>query len=72
MFEFDDTLQRFFMTMFFTTIGFNASFKVLKKGGAKVLLFLGVATLLAVLQNILSVGLSGVVGLEPLRALECS
>lgn len=69
MFEFDDTLQRFFMTMFFTTIGFNASFKVLKKGGAKVLLFLGVATLLAVLQNILSVGLSGVVGLEPLLAL---
>lgn len=69
MFEFDDTLQRFFMTMFFTTIGFNASFKVLKKGGPKVLIFLGVATLLAALQNFLAVGLSGLVGLEPLLGL---
>ena len=69
MFEFDDTLQTFFMTMFFTTIGFNASLKTLKKGGPKVLLFLGIATLLAVLQNVLAVGLSGVVGLEPLLAL---
>ena len=69
MFEFDDTLQKFFMTMFFTTIGFNASLRVLKKGGPKVLLFLGIATLLAVLQNAVSVGLSGLVGLEPLLAL---
>lgn len=69
MFEFDTTLQTFFMTMFFTTIGFNASLKVLKKGGPKVLLFLGVATLLAILQNALAVGLSGVVGMEPLLAL---
>ncbi|MFY9285145.1 MAG: sodium/glutamate symporter [Tissierellaceae bacterium] len=69
MFEFDDTLQKFFMTMFFTTIGFNASLRVLKKGGPKVLLFLGVATGLAILQNVVAAGLSGVVGLEPLLAL---
>lgn len=69
MFEFDDTLQTFFMTMFFTTIGFNASLKVLKRGGPKVLLFLGIATLLCVLQNALAVGLSGVVDLDPLLAL---
>lgn len=69
MFEFEDTLQKFFMTMFFTTIGFNASLRVLKKGGPKVLLFLGVATGLAILQNVVAAGLSGVVGLEPLLAL---
>lgn len=69
MFEFDATLQTFFMTMFFTTIGFNANFKILKKGGPKILLFLVVATVLAILQNALAVGLSGVVGLEPLLAL---
>lgn len=30
-FKFDDILQNFFMTMFFTSVGFNASLKVLKK-----------------------------------------
>ena len=68
-FEFDDTLQKFFMTMFFTSVGFNASFKVLKKGGPKVLFFLGAATLLVVLQNVVAVGLSGLVGVNPLLAL---
>ena len=69
MFEFDTTLQSFFMTMFFTSVGFNASLKVLKKGGPKVLIFLGVATLLVVLQNAVAVGLAGVVGVHPLLAL---
>lgn len=69
MFEFDGTLQTFFMTMFFTTIGFNASLRTLKKGGPKVLLFLVLATVLAILQNLVAVGLSGIVGLEPLLAL---
>lgn len=69
MFEFDGTLQTFFMTMFFTTIGFNASLRTLKKGGPKVLLFLVLATVLTILQNLVAVGLSGIVGLEPLLAL---
>lgn len=69
MFEFDTTLQTFFMTMFFTSVGFNASFKVLKKGGPKVIIFLGVATLLVVLQNAIAVGLAGAVGVHPLLAL---
>ena len=38
--KFTDTLQKFFMVMFFTSVGFNASLKVLKKGGKKVLIFL--------------------------------
>ena len=41
--KFDDTLQKFFMVMFFTSVGFNASLKVLKKGGKKVVMFLFVA-----------------------------
>ncbi len=32
-FEFDTTLQTFFQTMFFCTVGFNASLKMLKVGG---------------------------------------
>ena len=33
-FQFDNTLQSFFMTIFFTSIGFNVSLKLLYKGGA--------------------------------------
>ena len=40
IFEFDNTLQSFFMTLFFTSIGFNASWKLLKVGGRKVIMFL--------------------------------
>lgn len=68
-FEFDSTLQTFFQTMFFCTVGFNASFKMLKIGGKKILTFLLISTVLAVLQNVLAVGLSGVLGISPLVAL---
>ena len=64
-FEFDTTLQSVFMTMFFTTVGFTASLRVLKKGGVAVVLFLGVSSLLVVLQNVLGCGLAGVFGLDP-------
>ncbi len=67
--KFNDTLQKFFMVMFFTSVGFNASLKVLKKGGKKVIIFLFVAAGLCILQNLVAVGLSGFVGLSPLLAL---
>ena len=67
--KFDDTLQKFFMVMFFTSVGFNASLKVLKKGGKKVVIFLFVAAGLCILQNAVAVGLSKFVGLPPLLAL---
>ena len=68
-FEFDTTLQTFFQIMFFCTVGFNASFKMLKIGGKQVLLFLLISTVFAVLQNALAVGLAGIVGIDPLLAL---
>ena len=67
--KFTDTLQKFFMVMFFTIVGFNASLKVLKKGVKKVIIFLFVATVLCILQNTVAVGLSKFVGLPPLLAL---
>lgn len=69
LFEFDTTLQTFFQTIFFCTIGFNASLKMLKSGGKKVLIFLLVATIFAFLQNALAVVLSRIVGINPLLAL---
>lgn len=67
--EFDTTLQRFFMIMFFTSVGFNASIQVLKKGGKKVIIFLIVAVILLILQNVLAILLANVVGIHPLLAL---
>lgn len=68
-FEFDTTLQNFFQIMFFCTVGFNASFKMLKIGGKQVLIFLLISTVFAFLQNALAVGLAGIVGIDPLLAL---
>lgn len=65
-FEMDTTLQTLTMTMFFTSVGFSASFGLLRKGGLKVFLFLGVAVVLVVLQNVLGVGLAKAFDLNPL------
>ena len=67
--KFDTTLQTFFMVMFFTSVGFNASLKVLKKGGKKVFIFLLLAIGLCFAQNLVAILLSGFVGINPLLAL---
>ena len=69
IFEFDNTLQSFFMTLFFTSIGFNASWRLLKVGGRKVVMFLIMAVTLVVLQNIVAVGVGYLTGVDPLIAL---
>lgn len=63
--EFDTTLQDVAMNAFFTSVGFGASIKVLKKGGKKVIVFLGAAVGLVVLQDVLGVGLASTLGLHP-------
>lgn len=65
----DMSLQTIFMTAFFTSIGFTASFKVLKKGGIKVVTFLGLATLLVILQNTVGISLATVFKKSPLLGL---
>ena len=69
IFEFDNTLQSFFMTLFFTSIGFNASWRLLKVGGKKVVMFLIMAVTLVILQNIVAVGVGYLTGVDPLIAL---
>ena len=68
-FDFDTTLQSFFQIMYFCSIGFAASFKMLKVGGSKVVKFLVIASIFALLQDVLAVGLADTVGIEPLLAL---
>ena len=69
IFEFDNTLQSFFMILFFTSIGFNASWRLLKVGGKKVGMFLIMAIVLVILQNIVAVGAGYLTGVDPLIAL---
>ena len=61
----DMTLQSVFMTAFFWSVGFTASFRMLKKGGVQTVIFLGLAAAMVVLQNVLGAGLAGVFGLDP-------
>lgn len=65
----DITLQNLFMTAFFTSIGFTASFKVLKKGGYKVIIYLCLAVSLVILQNLLGVTLATLFNLPTLLGL---
>lgn len=62
--NFDTTLQNFFMIIFFTSVGFGASIDVLKRSGPKVLLFLLIAGLLAVIQNFVAIKLADPLGVE--------
>ena len=66
---FDTTLQSFFMVIFFTTVGYGASLKVLRAAGPKVMVFLVVAIVLTILQNVVAVGLAPIVGVDAKLAL---
>lgn len=65
-FSFDDTLREVCMVFFFTSVGFQANLKVLKSGGRSMAIFLGLVITLIVFQNLVAVGLSKVLDLNPL------
>lgn len=65
----DTTLQNLFMTTFFASVGFTASFKILKNGGIKVAMFLGIAILLVISQDVLGASLAKIFDLNPLLGL---
>lgn len=67
--EMDITLQDVFMSVFFTSIGFTACFRLIKKGGVQVFFFLALVVVLVVLQNLLGAGLASVFNLSPLLGL---
>lgn len=66
LFRFDTALQSPLMIAFFTTIGFGASLSLLRVGGPQVALFLGVATVFAVVQNVVGMFVAQAFGLHPL------
>lgn len=68
-FQFDTTLQTFFMNVFFTASGFAAGAGLIKKSTGKLGIFIILAAVLALFQNVLAVGLSSVLNVEPLIGL---
>lgn len=68
-FKFNFVLSDFFMTAFYSSIGFTASYKLLKKGGPKVIKFLIISIIVVIFQNFLGVYLAKALGLNPLVGL---
>ena len=68
-FAFDMSLKTPLMLVFFTTVGLGASIKLLVRGGPKVLLFLGIATLYLIIQNGTGVALAVATDMHPLIGL---
>ncbi|MEH0674959.1 sodium/glutamate symporter [Vibrio scophthalmi] len=62
-------LQKIFMLMFFATVGLAANYTQLMKGGAKVFLFLAIASFYIVIQNGVGISLATALGLDPLMGL---
>lgn len=61
----DMTLKNVFMVGFFCSVGFTASFRMLKKGGVQTIIFLVLAAAMCIIQNLLGAGLASVFGLDP-------
>ncbi|MEO7936214.1 MAG: sodium/glutamate symporter [Dokdonella sp.] len=68
-FEFALNIRDFLLLVFFTTIGFSASFELLKKGGIGVAIFLVCAVVLVLIQNGVGVALAEAMGANPLIGL---
>lgn len=65
------TFNEFFSLLFYAGIGYTASWKLLKKGGPQVIIFLVLSSILVVLQNGLGVIICKVMGVDPLVGLAC-
>ncbi len=60
-----------FLVAFFTCIGLNARWELVRRGGLQVLVFWGLAGVLAVMQNCIGAGLAKLLGVSPLLGLVC-
>lgn len=66
LFEFDTSLRTPLMVAFFTTLGINASVRLLRVSGKQVMVFLAIGSVFAVLQNLIGIGVAKLFGLHPM------
>lgn len=64
-------LMPYFMSFFFTIVGLNVSFKLLKKGGKVLIIYWLLCAILGFSQNILTFLSSKLLNINPLLALMC-
>ena len=62
--QFDGTVKDLCMMLFFTSVGFQSDFKVLRRGGKPLLVMIGLVFFLIVMQNFISVGISRGLGMD--------
>ena len=67
----DSTLEKVFMNMFFTTVGFTVSIPALLKGGKSVVICLIIASVMIPLQNLLGGGIMALFDRSPLYGIAC-
>ncbi len=60
------SMQSVCMVLFFTSIGTNASFGLLKKGGKQVIVFLVISSAFCVIQNLVGIGVATLFGVPKL------
>ena len=56
-FSFDTTIQTILMTVFFCSVGFTACFRLLKKGGIQVFIFLALSVGMCIIQDAVGSGI---------------
>ena len=66
---FDATVKDLCMMLFFTSVGFQADFSLLKRGGRALILMVLMVLVLIVCQNLLGVGLASLFGQSPLLGM---
>jgi ESS family glutamate:Na+ symporter len=66
LFDFNTSLQSPLMIAFFTSVGFGASLEFLKTGGLQVMIFFVIATVFAVMQNVIGILLAIPLSMHPL------
>ena len=64
--SFDGTLKDVFMLAFFTSVGFQSDLKVIKQGGRMLVIMLGLLITIIALQNLMPMGITKVMGVDPL------
>ena len=64
--SFDGTLKEIFMLAFFTSVGFQSDMRVLKQGGKALVIMLVLLVLIIALQNIMPIGITRLMGVDPL------
>ena len=64
--SFDGTLKDVFMLAFFTSVGFQSDLRVIKQGGKLLVIMLSLLVAIIVLQNLMPIGITKLMGVNPL------